>query len=269
MISGRRFRQTADNPWSTGMPIFAQPLGVARGEDRDASPDSHMNPLQYELSAPDTVGARSIDVSVLPALTRRNRLTSAFRVILAIPHLILVGGPAALAISLLWSPDGEAGMDWASGGGVLGVTVMVAATVAWFSIVFTGRMPQGIWNLSAYYLRWRVRAAVYVALLRDEYPPFGEGPYMAELTLPLPGVPRDRVSVAFRILLALPHVFAIWILGIAWMLTSVCAWFVILLTGNYPKGLYEFAVGVLRWSTNVEAYLLLLHDEFPPFSLSS
>jgi hypothetical protein len=144
---------------------------------------------------------------------------------------------------------------------------MAVTIIAWFSIVFTGRMPAGLWNFSAFYLRWRVRAVAYTALLRDEYPPFGDDPYFAEAALPDAPPVRNRVTVAFRLILAIPHVILVWLLGIAWFFTSLFAWFAILLTGAYPKGLYEFAVGVLRWSTNVEAYLLLLHDEYPPFSL--
>ena len=213
--------------------------------------------------------AHPVSLSVDPALTERNRLTCAFRVILAIPHLVLVGGPVALALSFVFPSDADVGgMGWGGGGGVLGVVAMVAAMISWFAIVFTGRMPRGLWKLNAFYLRWRVRAAAYVALLRDDYPPFGDGPYPALLDLPRREAKRDRWPVGFRILLALPHLAMVWVLGIAWMLTSVLAWFAILLTGKYPRGLYDFAVGVLRWSTNVEAYLLLLHDEFPPFSLS-
>jgi hypothetical protein len=223
--------------------------------------------MSYELTAGDAVESPPVDVAVVPALTQRNRLTSAFRVLLAIPHLVLVGAPAALALSLIWPPD-QSNMDWSAGGGILGAAACVAAVIGWFAIVFTGRMPEGLWNFSVYYLRWRVRAVAYVALLRDEYPPFGDGFYLAELAVPQRPVDRNRLSVAFRILLAVPHLIAIWFLGIAWLVTSVIAWFAILFTGNYPAGLYEFAVGVLRWSTNVEAYLLLLHDEYPPFSLA-
>lgn len=107
----------------------------------------------------------------------------------------------------------------------------------------------------------------YTALLRDEYPPFGDGPYPAALELSPPDAPRDRLAVAFRIILALPHLLAVWALGMAWALTTVVAWFSILFTGRYPEGLYRFAVGVLRWNVRVEAYLLLLRDEYPPFSL--
>lgn len=222
--------------------------------------------MKHALTADQDLHAHPVEVSLEPAIENRNRLTTAFRLLLALPHLILVGAPAALAMSFfIWPiPDSDAEFG---GGGVLGVGVVMIALIAWFAIVFTGTMPRGLWKLSVFYLRWRVRAAAYMALLRDEFPPFGEGAYPVDLALPRYHQSRARWSVGFRFLLALPHLLMIWIMGIAWMIVTVCAWFGILLTGAYPRSLYEFAVGVLRWSTNVEAYVLLLHDEYPPFSL--
>jgi hypothetical protein len=204
-------------------------------------------------------------VHVEPALDRRNRLTTAFRIILAIPHLMLVGGPMAAMFSWTWR--NETGPQWGAGGGVLGAVAAIIALIAWFAILFTGRYPAGLWNLAAFYLRWRVRAVAYTALLRDEYPPFGDGPYPATLHLSEPDVPRDRLAVALRIFLAIPHLVAIWVLGITWAFTSIVAWFAILLTGRFPDALYRFGVEVLQWNVRVEAYLLLLRDEYPPFAL--
>jgi Domain of unknown function (DUF4389) len=211
--------------------------------------------------------AHPVRIFVEPAHDGRNRLTTAFRIILAIPHLILVGGPLAIALSMGSSGDAESGAQWTSSGGVLGAVAAVCAIMSWFVIVFTARHPDGLWRLAAVYLRWRVRAAAYVGLLRDEYPPFGDGPYPASVELTHPDGPRDRLTVAFRIILAIPHLIAIWALGIAWAITTVIAWFAILFTGEYPEALYRFAVGVLQWNVRVDAYLLLLHDEYPPFSL--
>ena len=117
-------------------------------------------------------------------------------------------------------------------------------------------------------LRWRVRAAAYFALLRDEYPPFGDAEYPAALQFEAPAGPRDRVSVALRIILLIPQFIALWFVSVAWAITTVIAWVMILLTGDFPSSLYDFGVGALRWSIRVEAYFLLLHDEYPPFSLS-
>ncbi len=74
--------------------------------------------------------------------------------------------------------------------------------------------------------------------------------------------------MAFRIILLIPQFIALWFIGVAWAITTLIAWVMIILTGEFPASLYNFGVGALRWSTRVEAYLLLLHDEYPPFSLS-
>lgn len=206
-----------------------------------------------------------VEVEVAPALNGRNRLTCAFRFILTIPHLLLVGGPMAFAMTWVGGGDGDWRMEWGSAG-VLGAVAGVIAIIAWFAIVFGAVFPAGLWRLSAFYLHWRVRAVAYLMLLRDEYPPFGEGTYPASLRLPAPDQPRDRLTVAFRIFLALPHLIVLWFLGIGWAITTLIAWFAILFTGDYPETLYNFSVGMLRWTTRVEAYLLLLRDEYPPFS---
>jgi hypothetical protein len=210
--------------------------------------------------------AYPVNIRVEPVQGERDRLTTAFRIILAFPHLLLVGGPAAFGLSLAWS-DGPVRFDWGMGGGVLGAVAGVCAVIAWFSLLFVGVYPEGLRSLAVFYLRWRVRAVAYTALLRDEYPPFGDGDYPAVLDIDTPTEPRDRVSVAFRIILALPHLICVWALGLAWAVTSFIAWVSILTTGRYPEALQEFAVGVFRWNTRVEAYLLLLTDEYPPFAL--
>src|SRR5690606_28239511 len=114
---------------------------------------------------------------------------------------------------------------------------------------------------------WRVRAVTYAMLLRDEYPPFGEGEYPADLRISRPAESRDRLTVLLRLFLVLPHAFVLWLLNAAWALSTAIAWIVILITGRYPPTMYGFAIGVLAWSTRVEAYVLLLRDEYPPFTL--
>lgn len=207
-----------------------------------------------------------VHVHVEPQLDARNRLTTAFRLFLALPHLILVGGPIAMTLTWTWRSDSSVRYDWGNGG-VLGVVAMVAALFAWFAILFTGRLPEGLWSLVAMYMRWRVRAVAYAALLRDEFPPFTDAPYPATLEVHEPTRERDRLTVAFRPILIIPQLIAVWALGIAWGVTTIIAWFAILITGRYPQALYHFGVGVLRWNTRVEAYALLLHDEYPPFTL--
>jgi hypothetical protein len=209
-----------------------------------------------------------VTVSVEPALTNRNRLTTLFRLILAIPHIILVGG-VGLGVafsqneSSTWSA-GQGGFE----GGLLGAVAVFLAIISWFTIVVAGKHIVGIRQFCAYYMRWRTRASAYLMLLEDAYPPFGDASYPASVEIIDPVEPRDRLTVAFRLILAIPHFIALFFIFIGWCFTTVLAWFVILFTGSYPAGMYNFAVGSLRWVVRVQAYLLLLVDEYPPFSLS-
>jgi len=205
-----------------------------------------------------------VTVDVESRMEDRDRLTTFFRFFLAIPHLLLVGGPVFASASRTFD-DGKTKYEYGTGG-VLGAVAAVCAVIAWFAILFTGRYPRGLQDLMVFYMRWRVRAMAYLFLLRDEYPPFGTGSYAVSFEL---GVPRerDRLSVGLRLIYAIPQIIVSSLLGVAWALATVIAWFAILLTGDFPQSLYRFSIGALRWISRVEAYLLLLVDEYPPFSL--
>jgi hypothetical protein len=213
-----------------------------------------------------TVVAYPVSVDVRPDTESRNRLTTAFRFFLALPHLLLVGGPVAVISSINWSTSDGLTWGWSSGG-LLSIVVCLTVVIAWFAILFTGRYPRRLRDFATFYLRWRIRSTAYVTLLRDEYPPFGDGEYPVTIELPEPGTARDRVSVAFRIILAIPHLIVLWLLGLVWAFVTAVAWVMILVTGRYPEMLYGFAIGVLAWTARVEAYMLLLRDEYPPFTL--
>lgn len=191
---------------------------------------------------------------VAPQADKRNRLTVGFRAILAIPHLLLVGGPGY-------------GAGLGERTGVLGAVAEVAAFINWFIIVFTGKANKDLINLQQFYLRWRARAIAYEALLRDEYPPFGDGDYPVEATFPSVTEGRNRWTVGFRLILIIPQVIVLVFVFIAWAITAIIGWFAVLFTGRYPDGLWKFGEGVMRWLLRVESYLLLLHDDYPPFSL--
>jgi hypothetical protein len=209
--------------------------------------------------------------SVEPQLHNRNRLTVFFRIILAIPHLILVGGPG-LGLGYggwIWAPGRHVHGTWGfhlGGGGVLGAVAVVMAVIAWFAILFASAHPRGLWDFVRFFMAWRARAVAYTALLRDDYPPFGDGAYPATYDVTYPDMSRNKWSVGLRIFYVIPHAIVLFFIGFAWFITAVIAWFAILFTGSYPEGLYQFAVGYLRWSLRVESYLLLLRDEYPPFS---
>ena len=200
-------------------------------------------------------------VGVEPAYVNRNRLTTFFRLLLAIPHIILVGGVgfAFGSRSDNRSASGE--------GGLLGAVAVFLAVVSWFTLVFTGTHIIGIRQFTAFYLRWRVRALSYLMLFEDPYPPFGDAPYPASIEILEPLGPRDRLSVALRLIYVIPHVIVLLFVILAWGFTTIAAWFVILFTGSYPKTLFDFGVGAMRWRLRVEAYMLLMVDDYPPFSL--
>ncbi len=205
--------------------------------------------------------AYPVTVSVERKLTDRNRLTTAFRIILAIPHLILVGGIGVLVSSRASTSTSIGGEN-----GLLGFVAFVLAIISWFTIVFGGTQIPAIRQFLTFYMRWRARAVAYLMLLEDDYPPFGDAPYPASYEVVDPAA-RDRLTVALRIVLAIPHFIVLFFLLCAWWITTVFSWFAILITGAYPEGLYNFGVGCLRWLLRLESYLLLLVDEYPPFSL--
>lgn len=201
-------------------------------------------------------GPYPVGVSVTVPLENRDRLTTAFRPILAIPHALLVG-PAGWV-----RPFGAAGSA-----GFLGSAAYVLAIVNWFALLINGHDLRGIRDFQMYYLRWRTRAVAYMALFADAYPPFGDGPYPASIEVSEPAAPRDRATIAVRLLLAFPHLVVLCFILIAWFVTTVIAWFSIVFTGSYPAALSTFGIGAMRWMIRVEAYMLLLVDEYPPFSL--
>lgn len=203
-----------------------------------------------QVSQPYPVG-----FDVEPQLTARNRLTTGFRLILGVPHIIIIGG-----LSVGW------GIGGLRGAGALAAAAFTMAVIAWFAILFTSHEPAGLWDFTAYYMRWRVRAGAYLTLLRDDYPPFGDEAYPVTYGIEHPGN-RDLLSVGLRLIYVIPHAVVLFFLNIAWFVTTVIAWFAILFTGAYPEGLYQFGVGAMRWNVRVESYALLMRDEYPPFRL--
>jgi hypothetical protein len=186
----------------------------------------------------------------------RDRVLALFRPILAIPHLVLVGGPAL----------GILGGGYRAGG--LGALAILIAAFDWLTILVTGQPLAGLQPYKRLYLSWRARALAYAAFLRDEYPPFGEGAYPVTLTLPELPVSRDRAAILVRPLLALPHVVVLVVLLIAWAAAAFVSWLWLAITGRMPASLWQFGRDVMAYSLRVEAYVLLLCDEFPPFSLT-
>lgn len=153
--------------------------------------------------------------------------------------------------------------------GVFGYLVFFTTVIAWFAILFTARYPRALFDLAVTYYQWNARTTAYVALLRDEYPPFGGASpeYPVRLDIEYP----ERLSrglIFVKWLLALPHMLIVSLLSLVAFLVYVIGWFAILFTGRLPRGLFDFLVGYGRWYMRVQAYIYLMRDEYPPFSMS-
>src|SRR5262249_36496568 len=159
---------------------------------------------------------------------------------------------------------------------VLRTVAEVLAIISWFIILFTGRLPSGIANFQAMYLRYQARVGTYGGFLREEYPPFAfstspsDPGDVARLRIDLQPERenRNRFTVAFRLILAIPHAVVLVALWIAAIVVFVIGFFAVLFTGKWPEGLRDFVVNVMRYQLRFETYLSLLADEYPPFALN-
>jgi hypothetical protein len=151
----------------------------------------------------------------------------------------------------------------------LGMASGVIGFIAWFAILFTKRYPRGLFDFVVNVNRWSANVGAYTGLLRDEYPPFSWEPGQYAVTYEV-DYPEElsRWLIFVKWLLAIPHYIVLLFLFIAAAVVGFIAWFAILFTKRYPRGLFDFVVGVNRWNLRVNAYTSLLRDEYPPFSLS-
>lgn len=158
---------------------------------------------------------------------------------------------------------------------VLRMVSQVLGVVSWFIILFTGRLPEGIAGFQAMYLRYSARVSTYAGFLQEEYPPFSfttanadPGDYAhlrVDVEPELDG--RNRLTTFFRLILAIPQLIVVFLLTIAASVVTLISLFVVLFTGRWNDGMRDFVVGFLRWNLRVEAYLSLLTDQYPPFSM--
>jgi uncharacterized protein DUF4389 len=192
-----------------------------------------------------------------------NRLTTAFRVIVAIPILVVLGAV----------DGGWAGGGWGHGHG--GEAAAGAGGLLFFApllmIVFRQKYPRWWFDWNRELLRFINRVGVFVALMDDRYPATDEQ-QSVKLELPYPDVERDlnRWLPLVKWFLAIPHYVVLFFLWIGAVVSIVIAWFAILFTGRYPRGLFDYLVGVGRWENRVVAYaFLMVTDRYPPFRLSA
>lgn len=153
---------------------------------------------------------------------------------------------------------------------LLSIVAEVLVLIAFFSILFTKKWPRGLFDFFLQIQRWTNNTWIYAfALLRDEYPPFsgeaGEYPLTLEVEY---REDLSRWQIFLKWLFAIPHFLVLAVLWIVAAFAILIAFFAILFTGRYPRGLFDFIVGLMRWTTRVQAYAFwLLTDQYPPFSL--
>jgi len=192
-----------------------------------------------------------------------NRLTTAFRLFVAIPILIVaatIGGHAGGGYAA-----GEHG--WTIAGGTAGVLFLGPLLM----IVFRQKYPRWWFDWNLELLRFLNRISAYLALMDDRYPSTDERQAVV-LDFPYPDarVGLNRWLPLVKWLLAIPHYILLAFLWLAAVVAVVIAWFAILFTGRYPRGLFDFVLGVLRWGNRVVGYaFVLVTDRYPPFRLSS
>ena len=173
---------------------------------------------------------------------RRTRLTVFFRLILALP---LIGW------ALLWS-----------------VIAVLAVIVNWFATLFTGRSPEGLHNFLATFLRYTTHVRAYFLLIADPYPRFTGKPGTYPIDLEVdPPERQNRLTVFFRVILAIPAMFVTNILSNLSQLLAVFSWFIALVTGRVPEGIRNFAALALRIETQTYGYLLLVTGRYPSFNV--
>lgn len=193
-----------------------------------------------------------------------DRLSTFFRIILSIPALALVG----LLMGGSWDTEMEKGQDLDPALGGLGLLTSLFIVTA-LMIVIRQRYPKWWFDFGLEFQRFATRVSAYVLLLTDKYPST-EDAQSVRLDITYPDAKKDlnRWMPLIKWLLAFPHYFILIFLISAAFIAAVIAWFAILFTGRYPKGLFNFVVGVFRWNLRVTAYTsLLTTDKYPPFSL--
>jgi len=203
-------------------------------------------PVQFSVAYPDR---------------ELNRLTTFFRIFVAIPILIVFG--AVEGGDVYSSSAGHYSGNFAAGAG--GILVFAPLLM----VLFRQKYPRWWFDWNLELQRFGNRVTVYVALMNDQYPSTDDQ-QTVHLDYPYPNVEQDlnRWLPLVKWFLAIPHYIVLFFLNIAAILAVIVSWFAILITGRYPRGLFDLVEGVMRWNNRVVGYAFtLVTDQYPPFRL--
>ena len=216
------------------------------------------------MSEPQQTYAARLDIDYPDRLDRFSTLLRVFFIIPIAIVLSLVSA-AATSTTVIYKSGEVVQKTTSTGGGIAGGLFAATALL----ILFRQRYPRWWFDFVLAFNRFGMRVGAYLVLLTDHYPST-EDEQSVHLDLDYPDAQKDlnRWLPLVKWLLALPHYFVLLFLGLGAFGAVVIAWFAILFTGRYPRGLFDYVVGVGRWGLRVQAYaFLLLTDSYPPFSL--
>jgi hypothetical protein len=207
------------------------------------SPATQPYPVRFEVDYPASL----------------DRVSTLLRILWIIPIAVLYALVAGGATGG-WDADDARNASAGAGGLLLVPTVLM--------LLFRRKYPRWWFDFNRELTRFGARVTSYALLMRDEYPSTDEE-QAVHLEIDYPDATQlNRWLPLVKWLLAFPHYFALVFLAIALFFMVVFAWFAILFTGTYPRGIFDFAVGVQRWGERVNGYMgLLVTDRYPPFSL--
>jgi len=212
--------------------------------ERPETPIAAGYPLEFDVEYPD----RDL-----------NRLSTAFRIFWVIPIALVLGFVGHTTFS---AGSGETYGGFVSAGGILVAGPLVM-------ILFRQKYPQWWFDWNREFMRFANRVYAYGALLSDVYPSTDEHQYVRlELRYPDAQQELNRWLPLVKWLLAIPHFIVLFFLYIGAVFVVIFAWFAIVFTGRYPRGAFDYVVGVMRWGNRVTAYAVVMAtDQYPPFSL--
>ncbi|MFC1942926.1 DUF4389 domain-containing protein [Chloroflexota bacterium] len=208
---------------------------------------------------PETPTTYPVKLSIDYPDRELNRLTTFFRIFTAVPILIIIGLLTSAQASGGGNEDGGWSYSVLAG---LGLPLVLM-------ILFRQKYPKWWFDWNVALTKFSTRVCAYLGLLTDVYPSTDEE-QSVHIDIPYPDVKNElnRWLPLVKWLLAIPHYIVLFFLYIAAIVCLVIVWFAILFTGRFPRGLFDFVVGVSRWSLRVDAYaLLLVTDRYPPFAL--